>query len=270
MSARVESTALPVHPTTSRGRPEPATPGDATRQFEVLLARELLRAMRATVDDDGPGTGSAFGRDTLHAMFDDRLADGVAGHLGLARAVARQLEPGATPAAPVISPVRLTPPAPRPHGRLAVGAAAFAGPGLPPADGPVSSPFGRRVHPVTGTPSFHEGLDIAAPLGSEIRAVRAGTVVHAGPMGSYGLTVEIDHGDGLRTRYAHASRLHVRRGQRVDAGEAVADVGATGRATGPHLHLEVRRHGRAIDPAPVLRALGLSPPRAAAPPKGAS
>ena len=253
-------------PGASGTAPPSATSDAATaaRKFEALLARELLRAMRTTVPDEGFGTGSSFGRETLTAMLDDRLADAVAGRLGLSNGRAAQLDPGARPAAAGLyrtrdagTPVRAM--GPRRSGPISTGLAGPAASRLPPADGPVSSPFGRRIHPITRKRSFHEGVDIAAPEGAEIRALRAGTVVRAGPMGSYGLTVEIDHGDGTRTRYAHASRLHVRKGDRVDAGEGVADVGATGRATGPHLHLEVLRGDRPVDPMPILESLGLSP-----------
>ena len=120
---------------------------------------------------------------------------------------------------------------------------------LRPASGRVSSPFGWRVHPVHGDRRHHAGIDIAAPHGSAIRAAAPGVVVAAGRRGGYGLMVEIDHGGGLRTRYAHASRLHVARGARVAAGEVLAAVGETGTATGPHLHFEVRQDGRPVDPA---------------------
>lgn len=121
-----------------------------------------------------------------------------------------------------------------------------------PVVGRVSSNFGPRVHPVTGRQHVHSGLDFAAPLGTPIGAAAAGTVTFAGVRGGYGNLVIVEHGDGRETRYAHADRLLVRPGQHVAAGEKVATVGATGTATGPHLHLEVRVGGRAVDPAPLL------------------
>ncbi len=111
-----------------------------------------------------------------------------------------------------------------------------------PVVGWVSSPFGWR----DGRP--HEGVDIAAGEGEPIRAVRSGRVTFAGPRGTYGNTVIIDHGGGLETLYAHALQVLVEPGQWVEAGEVIALVGSTGRSTGPHLHLEVRLNGIPYDP----------------------
>lgn len=106
----------------------------------------------------------------------------------------------------------------------------------------VSSGFGPRgAH-------YHPGIDITSPVGTPIRAARSGVVVSTGWEGAYGKMVEIDHGGGVRTRYAHASRIHVAPGERVDAGDVIANVGMTGRTTGPHLHYEVRINGRAVNP----------------------
>jgi len=111
-----------------------------------------------------------------------------------------------------------------------------------PVLGRISSYFGPRW----GT--RHTGLDIAAPSGSEIRAVRAGRVEMAGWWGGYGNCVIINHGDGVRTLYAHASRILVKRGERVVQGQVVARVGSTGNSTGPHVHFEVRVNNRFKDP----------------------
>jgi len=111
-----------------------------------------------------------------------------------------------------------------------------------PVIGRISSYFGPRW----GT--RHTGLDIAAPTGTEIRAVRAGRVEKAGWWGGYGNCVIINHGDGVRTLYAHASRILVKRGERVVQGQVVARVGSTGNSTGPHVHFEVRLDNRFKDP----------------------
>ena len=121
-----------------------------------------------------------------------------------------------------------------------------------PVAGRMSSGFGNRVHPITGRARLHAGLDFAAPIGAPVVAAASGTVRVAGTAGGYGLLVVIDHGGGLQTRYAHASRLLVMPGQRVEAGQVVALVGSTGLSTGPHLHFEVRVHGRPTDPRPYL------------------
>lgn len=118
----------------------------------------------------------------------------------------------------------------------------------------VSSRFGMRRHPVHGDVRMHTGLDLAAPIGTPVSAAAAGRVVAAGSRGGYGLTVDVDHGGGLLTRYAHLDRIEVARGDRLAAGQRLGTVGMTGTVTGPHLHLEVREHGRAVDPAEWLSA----------------
>ena len=117
-----------------------------------------------------------------------------------------------------------------------------------PVAGRISSGFGLRTHPVSGVQRLHAGVDVAAPTGTPVVAAAAGTVTWAGPRGGYGLLVLIDHGGGLETRYAHASALEVHRGDHVERGQLVARVGATGTATGAHLHFEVRAGGAARDP----------------------
>ncbi|MGN5519714.1 M23 family metallopeptidase [Halopseudomonas sp. Lyrl_26] len=118
--------------------------------------------------------------------------------------------------------------------------------------GYISSGFGRRADPITRRIAMHSGLDFAAPRGTPIYAVGAGVVTYAGRRGAYGNMVEITHGNGYKTRYAHAQELMVNKGDLVKKGEQIATVGSTGRSTGPHLHLEVYRNDRAIDPARFL------------------
>jgi murein DD-endopeptidase MepM/ murein hydrolase activator NlpD len=122
--------------------------------------------------------------------------------------------------------------------------------------GRMSSSFGNRLDPFTRHPSFHPGLDLVAPTGTPILAAAKGRVIHAGPMPGYGNAVDIDHGNGYITRYAHASKIEVRIGQTVRSGEEIAKVGSTGRSTGPHLHFEVRMDGRAVDPAGYMALFG--------------
>jgi murein DD-endopeptidase MepM/ murein hydrolase activator NlpD len=117
--------------------------------------------------------------------------------------------------------------------------------------GTVTSPFGWRPDPFNGHVKFHAGLDIRSAYGSDVRAAGSGTVAFAGEQSGYGLTVVIDHGEGLQTRYAHLSSLAVHEGDTVESGEVVARSGNSGRSTGPHLHFEVRKDGRAIDPASI-------------------
>jgi len=117
-----------------------------------------------------------------------------------------------------------------------------------PANGGISSGFGNRVHPILGYSRFHAGVDFSASYGSTIRAADSGRVIFSGWYGGYGQAVVLDHGNGLSTLYAHASRLFVREGQIVEQGQPVAAVGSTGLSTGPHLHFEVRRNGNPVNP----------------------
>lgn len=121
-----------------------------------------------------------------------------------------------------------------------------------PAVGRLSSRFGMRFHPILRRHKLHSGLDIAASHGSPIKAARSGRVLFSGWKTGYGNTVIIDHGGGVTTLYGHASRLDVRAGQPVQAGQLIARVGSTGYSTGPHLHFEVRKSGRPVNPAPYL------------------
>jgi murein DD-endopeptidase MepM/ murein hydrolase activator NlpD len=125
-----------------------------------------------------------------------------------------------------------------------------ATPSISPSSGHLSSLFSRnRRHPVLRITRPHNGIDIAAPIGEPILAPAKGRVVFSGNRtGGYGLTVEIDHGYGYLTRFAHASRLLVRQGEMVERGQVIAEVGATGLVSGPHLHYEVEVNGRAVDP----------------------
>jgi murein DD-endopeptidase MepM/ murein hydrolase activator NlpD len=116
-----------------------------------------------------------------------------------------------------------------------------------------ASTFGWRIDPFTGQRAMHEGVDFAAPPGTTISAAAAGVVISAEVHPQYGNHVEIDHGQGLTTRYAHAATLAVKSGAFVKRGELIATVGNTGRSTGPHLHFEVRMNGVAQNPDRFLR-----------------
>ena len=121
-------------------------------------------------------------------------------------------------------------------------------------DPSLTSTFGYRVDPFLGRLALHPGVDLVEAYGAEIRAAAAGRVAHAGPAGGYGIMVEIDHGNGLATRYAHMSEALVEEGQEVDKGAVLGRLGSTGRSTGPHLHYEVRVDGEPVDPERYLRA----------------
>ncbi|CAO1649257.1 peptidoglycan DD-metalloendopeptidase family protein [Parasphingorhabdus sp. NYA22] len=126
--------------------------------------------------------------------------------------------------------------------------------GKPASSGMVSSSYGFRRDPFTGAGAMHSGMDFKGPLGQPILAAAGGKVTHAGWKSGYGKTVEITHGNGLMTRYAHMSKIGVTAGQKVEQGLQLGAMGSTGRSTGTHLHFEVRLNGRAINPRPFLEA----------------
>ena len=111
-----------------------------------------------------------------------------------------------------------------------------------------------EIDPFTGTQTFHEGIDFPADTGTPVVAAASGKVVEAGYQPQYGKIVAIDHGNGLVSRYAHASEVYVNEGDLVVRGQRVASVGSTGRSTGPHLHFEVRLNGVPQNPARFLRS----------------
>jgi murein DD-endopeptidase MepM/ murein hydrolase activator NlpD len=127
-----------------------------------------------------------------------------------------------------------------------------------PLVGQLTSGFGMRMHPIDHVPHFHRGIDIAAPKGTQVCCVSDGVVAFAGRRGTYGNCVDIDHGGGSLTRYAHLDSISVQAGQEIRAGHDIGTVGDSGRTTGPHLHFELHRGGRRIDPLPFI-PLGTRP-----------
>ncbi len=122
-------------------------------------------------------------------------------------------------------------------------------PSIMPTAGWLSSAFSRsRIHPILHVARPHEGIDVSAPMGAPIVAPAAGTVKRVTRERGYGLLVEIDHGNGMMTRYAHCSRVSVKAGQRVQRGQEIANVGNSGLSAGPHLHYEIHVNGRPVDP----------------------
>ena len=126
----------------------------------------------------------------------------------------------------------------------------------------MSSPYGMRVHPIHHDHRHHNGIDLAAKRHTPITAMREGVVTFSGWKNGYGHTVVIRHEGGIETQYSHAQRRLVRAGERVDASTVVATVGSSGNATGPHLHLEVNRNGRRVNPLPYLMTEPVREPRA--------
>lgn len=128
--------------------------------------------------------------------------------------------------------------------------------GRPVASGYLSSRFGERVDPFTGHGAFHAGVDFVGAPGDPVLAVASGVVSYAGSDGGYGQLVEITHGQGLVTRYAHNRRIVVTQGATVRQGQTIAMLGSTGRSTGPHVHFEVLQNGVPVDPLRFMRRIG--------------
>ena len=127
--------------------------------------------------------------------------------------------------------------------------------GMPVRSGYASSRFGYRTDPFSGKPDFHPGVDFDGLKGSDILAVAGGVISYSGRKAGYGNLVEIDHGNGYRTRYAHNSSNLVQVGDPVRSGQVVARMGATGRATGNHVHFEVWKEGRVVNPSEYIKAI---------------
>lgn len=124
--------------------------------------------------------------------------------------------------------------------------------GRPVESGWISSRYGKRIDPITGVPAWHSGIDFAGRRGSAVLAVAAGVVVVTGSQKGLGRYIDLDHGNGWKTRYAHLEEIRVATGDIVERGQTIATMGSSGRSTGPHLHFEVRRDGRQVNPAVAL------------------
>jgi murein DD-endopeptidase MepM/ murein hydrolase activator NlpD len=212
-------------------------------EFESMLLTQMLREMRQAGSWKEESEESGFGNQALFDAIDVELALRLsrAQSLGLRDQLLRQVTHGE-----VNSAAELTAP-PVPDGHLA----------MPPS---ITSGFGWRQDPLTGAAAFHRGIDVRAAFGEKVAAIGRGTVVAAGAEGGYGNTIVIDHGGGLRTRYAHLSSLSVAAGDTVAAGAEVGRAGRTGRATGTHVHFEALLHGQPLDPGDLpgrLKSMGL-------------
>lgn len=252
---------------------------EVAQEFESLLLLQMITQMRRTFleeqsDDQG------FGGQTMTETIDAELARSLArqGGFGLAASLEQGLtraaagsaagspavEPSTTPVATPTRTSASAPPAARlglTEGPAAGTPTAGAGEAIEgdirsldlamPLPDHVSSAFGWRHDPFHGARRFHAGVDIVAAYGRAVPVSAPGRVVTAGADGAYGLTVVVDHGEGVQTRYAHLSGIDVAVGQELARAAVVGRVGQSGRATGPHLHFEVALHGQKVDPAVV-------------------
>ena len=210
-------------------------------QFESVLLSQMLRDTQPDgAESDGGGFGSPL-TDTMYGAMGDSLAK--AGGFGLATSLEDAMA-RTTPGGDLSATAGTGMPAPRVYSPyLPEGSSSFV---LDPER--VSSAYGTRKDPIAGDTRVHQGIDIPLATGVAVRSVKGGTVIESDTRGGYGNTVVVDHGNGVTTRYAHLSKLGVSVGDKVTTGQAVGKAGQTGRATGPHLHLEVRKDGVAIDP----------------------
>ena len=266
-----------------RGRTDPAAMRAAVREMESLFAYEMVKAMRSASGTSAAGSGG-FGGDVYGSLFDMELArllssrNGLGlqeillkrmgqseysqknkenqketGNVGIA---AEGIEPSAATPAAIAAPEV---PAPHTHDPLEEGgpAVTISGEGALPIreGGRVSSAFGYRKDPFTGEAKFHHGIDIAAAEGTEVYPAKGGEVMFSGYRKGYGNIVEIDHGDGIVTKYAHNRANRVATGDRVGPDTVIAEVGSTGRSTGPHLHFEVQYEGRKVPPQTIFAGI---------------
>lgn len=245
----------------------------ASRMFESYFLQQLMKEMRKTVSKGGLISGGK-GEEMFNDLMDQAQSDRATAvrSMGIADLIERQMtrdkvkSPGAErmklPANQaeqgqnLPNTGALRPPSYFSSGyqrRSSASVAGAAGDLIMPVSGEVTSTFGSRVHPVSGELREHQGVDLAAPLGSPVRAASAGRVSFAGELGDYGNLVVVTHDDGSSAYYGHLDAMNVSQGQRVAQGQGLATVGQTGLTTGPHLHFEIRdSSGRAQDPLPQL------------------
>ena len=265
-----------------KGKADSAALKQAARELESFFLYLMLKTMRKTVQKSNV-FGDRKKEDTYIVMLDMELSRKLAnaGGIGLSPLILADFEPKRRVAEENIKgqgvPVRRGGrhplstsenggPSPLPEGDASKNLPAgktFEGDRPPnqeffwrrPVQGRLSSHFGIRKDPFDGKRRFHYGVDVAAPAGTRVFAARPGKVIFAGKKGAYGNLVEVLHPDNSVTRYAHNSALRVKRGDAVVSGQVIAEVGASGRSAGPHLHFELVQEGRRLDPMEVfLRA----------------
>jgi murein DD-endopeptidase MepM/ murein hydrolase activator NlpD len=196
-------------------------PKDIAAKVQGMFVEVMLKAMEESVDAEE----GLFGRSMSSDMYRGMLRE------DLAKAMAEKME---SPLERVLGTALTSPVIPAEDER------SQSAPTGMPVSGVITSPEGWRRDPINGQTRYHAGTDIAAPVGTPIRAVADGRVIESGAKGGYGNTVVIETEDGRKMLYAHNNRNFVRTGDWVSRGEPIAEVGATGRATGPHVHFEVK------------------------------
>lgn len=233
---------------------------EAAKAFEAYMVEMMVKEMRKTIPD---GMFSGESTEIFSGLFDQEISKRIAetGGFGFDEVMGQalngeRLAPQPSSYIPMVTyqPVASNPAASvHDHDHDHHHHHHDHGPGEMPVEGVITSRFGLRSDPFHGKTRHHKGLDIAAPTGTPIHPVRPGTVVSSGERGGYGNVVVLDHGDGTTSLYAHCHELKVKKGDKVAYGDVIATVGSTGRSTGPHLHLEVHRDGKAVDPMAELK-----------------
>lgn len=211
-------TSLFIDPTAMQRSAGDSTPNQridqAAQQFEALLLKEIVKHAVPKMESSG------MAGETFSDMLATELAGTIAatGQTGLSKIIAEQM------------------------GQRSGGGA--------PVSAKITSEFGDRVHPVTGERHHHDGVDVAVPVGTQLVAPDAGVVSNISRNDIGGLSLTLDHGKGRTSTYRHLDQVDVAAGERLGPGQRFATTGASGRVTGPHLHLEVRQRGTTIDPRP--------------------
>lgn len=236
------ATPAPGAPADGAGQAQQSQAKKLAQEFEALLITQMLRDMReALVDeteDDAASTDFGALAGTIDSEFGRAMAS--VGGFGLATTLVEAIgRLTAETAAPPVGEPSIAPSE----------TVSGAGAATDLAARTITSGFGWRSDPLTGSPRFHSGIDVRMAYGEDVRSVAAGRVRLAGDAGGYGNMVAIVHQDGTETRYAHLAEMVVREGDAVGAGQVVGRSGSSGRVTGPHLHFEVLLDGRRVDPA---------------------
>ncbi len=251
MSQAITNT-LPADAASAAADRQRAKAKELAAQFEAMLLTQMLRDMRRSMLSDDRDSG--LGSETMTETMDSELALSLSRSSGmgladfLVRAIERQ-----TGTAPAARPPAAELPAVEERAPAVTATPAAAGQTVAPVEvkppsGHVTSGFGWRNDPITGRVRFHKGSDVRMAYGEDVRGAAGGRVTFVGRQGGYGLTVVLDHGGGVETRYAHLSSAAVRQGDAVESGQVIAQSGNSGRSTGPHLHFEVLNNGRAVEP----------------------
>jgi murein DD-endopeptidase MepM/ murein hydrolase activator NlpD len=239
--------SLSLDPSTVRTSPayvelgtEFSSPREVAQEFESLFLAQLLAIMQESVESSGLFEGGP-GKEIYTAMMNQELGRALAAVGGMG--ISKLMEPYLTSETRASVPNDSQTVPDRPEVDCGGRTVSANIPGFV-----LSSNLGWRKDPFNGEWRYHKGVDFAAPEGTVVRSLSRGKVVFAGTQGGYGNTVVVESERGVKTRYAHLCELGVKHGEEVSRGQEIGKVGDTGRATGPHLHLEMERSGRLLDP----------------------